>query len=116
MREAGCLFCGIAARSIPADIVGEADGLLAFKDLHPQAPTHLLIIPTDHIPSLNELTAGHTSLIGDAMQFINRLARQYRVSETGYRVVLNSGAQAGQSVPHLHFHLLGGRVLQWPPG
>ena len=116
MQEPGCLFCRIAARTVPADIVAEADGLLAFKDIHPQAPTHLLVIPTEHIPSLNDLSLSHTTLMGQAIHFMNRLARQYRVSDTGYRVVLNTGAQAGQSVPHLHFHLLGGRAFQWPPG
>ena len=115
MSAAECLFCRIASRSLPADIVAEAEGLLAFKDLHPQAPTHLLIIPTEHIPSLSEITEAHTTLIGQAVHFANRLARQYQL-QPGYRLVINSGAQAGQSVWHLHFHLLGGRVLRWPPG
>ncbi|PIQ84255.1 MAG: histidine triad nucleotide-binding protein [Candidatus Omnitrophica bacterium CG11_big_fil_rev_8_21_14_0_20_63_9] len=115
MSDGGCLFCRIAKRTVPSDIVGEADGLLAFRDIHPQAPTHLLIIPTEHVPSLADVSGAHTTLLGNAMQFANRLARQYQLG-SGYRIVVNSGAQAGQSVWHLHFHLLGGRAFQWPPG
>ena len=112
---ADCLFCRIANRTIPADVVGEANGLLAFKDVNPKAPTHLLIIPTEHIPTLSDLTESHTALVGNAVHFANRLARQYQLA-SGYRLVVNCGAEAGQSVWHLHFHLLGGRPLQWPPG
>ena len=116
MSETDCLFCRIASRTVPADIVGEADGLLAFKDIHPQAPTHLLIIPTEHIPSLADATESHAALLGKAMQFADRLARQFRLLPDGYRLVLNCGAQAGQSVWHLHPPLLGGRPMRWPPG
>ena len=116
MSEAECLFCRIATRKIPAEIVGEADGLLAVKDINPQAPTHLLIIPTEHIPTLADAAAGHTTLLGDALHFANRLARQCQLMQGGYRVVINCGAGAGQSVWHLHVHLLGGRALRWPPG
>lgn len=112
---ADCLFCRIADRTLPADVVGEANGLLAFKDVNPKAPTHLLIIPTEHIPTLSDLTDSHTTLVGNAVHFANRLARQYQLA-AGYRLVVNCGAGAGQSVWHLHFHLLGGRPLQWPPG
>ena len=112
---ADCLFCRIANRTLPADVVGEANGLLAFKDVNPKAPTHLLIIPTEHIPTLSDLTESHTALVGNAVHFANRLARQYQLA-SGYRLVVNCGAEAGQSVWHLHFHLLGGRPLQWPPG
>jgi histidine triad (HIT) family protein len=110
-----CLFCRIAQRTLPADVVAETDTLLAFRDINPQAPTHLLIIPKEHLPSLADATEAHIPLLGSAVQFANRLARQHRLS-AGYRVVANCGAQAGQSVWHLHFHLLGGRTLQWPPG
>ena len=113
---ADCLFCRIVTRSLPADIVAEADGLLAIKDINPKAPTHLLIIPTEHIPTLAETTDAHTSLLGNALHLANRLARQYQLTQSGYRVVVNCGAQAGQSVWHLHLHLLGGRALGWPPG
>lgn len=110
-----CLFCRIVSRELPADIVGETDTLLAFKDVNPQAPVHLLLIPKEHIASVSDITEAHTSLVGQAVQFANRLARQYQL-EAGYRVVINCGPQAGQSVFHFHLHLLGGRVLRWPPG
>lgn len=116
MGPADCLFCRIATRSLPADIVGEAEGLLAFTDSNPQAPTHLLIIPTEHIPSLSDLTPTHTMLLGNAVHFASRLAQERRVASSGYRLVVNCGAGAGQSVWHLHFHLLGGRPFRWPPG
>lgn len=115
MRELQCLFCRIAGRQVTAEIVGEMDGLLAFKDTNPQAPTHLLIIPTEHIATLADATEADTNLLGRTMQFANRLARQCQLMD-GYRVVVNCGAQAGQSVLHLHAHLLGGRPMQWPPG
>jgi len=111
-----CLFCRIVKRTVPAQIVAEEDGLLAFKDVNPQAPTHLLIIPTEHITTLAETTEVHTTLLGQALHFANRLAKDHQLSPAGYRVVINCGSQAGQSVWHLHFHLLGGRALRWPPG
>lgn len=110
-----CLFCRIVNRQVPAQIVAEEGDLVAFKDINPQAPTHLLIIPKEHITSLAETTEAHTTLMGNALQFTNRLAKKFQLGE-GYRVVINSGAQAGQSVWHLHLHLLGGRALTWPPG
>ena len=116
MSASECLFCRIASRMIPADIVAEAEGLLAFKDIHPQAPVHLLIIPTEHIPTLADATEAHADVLGRTLQFANRLARQYQLVPSGYRIVINCGAQAGQSVWHIHFHLLGGRAFQWPPG
>ncbi len=116
MSEAACLFCRIANRTLPADIVAETDDLLAFKDSNPQAPTHLLIIPTEHIPTVADATDAHTTLMGNAIHFANRMARQYQLTQPGYRLVLNCGAGAGQSVFHLHWHLLGGRPLRWPPG
>ena len=115
MGDPGCLFCRIAQRAVPADIVGEDDALVAFKDINPQAPTHVLVIPREHVASIAEATERHTQMLGRMIQFANRLARQYQLS-AGYRLVLNCGAQAGQSVWHIHLHLLGGRALQWPPG
>lgn len=115
-EPSGCLFCRIASRQLPAKLVGEADGLLAFQDVDPQAPTHLLIIPTEHLPTLADAGEGHAKLLGQALLFANRLARQYGLHQSGYRLVINSGAQAGQSVWHLHVHLLGGRPMRWPPG
>ena len=116
MSDANCLFCRITNRVVPADIVAEVDGLLAFTDIHPQAPTHLLIIPTEHIPTLADASESHTLLLGRAVHFANRLARERRLTEHGYRLVVNCGAEAGQSVWHLHWHLLGGRPMTWPPG
>lgn len=116
MGAGECLFCRIVSRELPADIIAEVDGLLAFRDINPQAPTHLLIITKEHLPSLAEATDAHTVLLGNAIQFANQLARQHRLTETGYRLVINCGAQAGQSVWHLHLHLLGGRPMRWPPG
>ena len=115
MSGAACLFCRIVARSLAAEIVAETDELLAFKDIHPQAPTHLLLIPKEHIAMLADVTESHALLMGKTVLFANRLARQYQL-EAGYRLVANCGAQAGQSVWHLHVHLLGGRPLGWPPG
>ena len=115
MAGSDCVFCRIANRSLPAEILGEADGLVAFKDLHPQAPTHVLIIPTEHIPTVADVTEAQTALMGKAVHFANRLARQYQLA-SGYRLVINCGAQAGQYVWHLHLHLLGGRPMAWPPG
>ena len=116
MTSAECLFCRIAGGTIPADIVAETGEFLAFTDIKPQAPTHLLIIPLEHIPTLSDATERHTTLLGNAIHFTNRLARQFRLDEAGYRVVVNCGPQAGQTVYHLHLHLLGGRPFQWPPG
>ena len=116
MSAAECLFCRIVNRSLPAQIVAEAEGLLAFADIHPQAPTHLLVIPTEHIPSLADLTPAHTMLMGQTVQFAARLAREQQLGSSGYRLVVNCGAGAGQSVWHVHVHLLGGRPFRWPPG
>ncbi len=113
---ADCLFCRIASRTLPAEIVAEADGLVAFKDINPQAPTHVLIIPTEHISALSDVGEAHTALLGKAMHLANRLAKQFGIASSGYRIVVNCGAGAGQSVWHLHFHLLGGRSMRWPPG
>ena len=114
--ESECLFCRIISKSVPAEIVAEAPDLIAVKDIHPQAPTHLLVIPKEHIPTLADATGAQTPILGKALQFANQLARDLALVAAGYRVVVNCGAGAGQSVWHLHFHLLGGRPLQWPPG
>ena len=115
MIDAACLFCRIAGRQMKANIVAETDDLVAITDINPQAPTHLLIIPKAHIPTLADATEGHTALLGNALALTNRLARTHQITN-GYRVVINNGAPAGQSVFHLHVHLLGGRSFQWPPG
>ena len=116
VSTAECLFCRIVSRTVPADVTGEAEGFVAIKDIHPQAPTHFLIIPTVHIPTLADVSDTQAPLLGRALQFANRLAQEARLTDGGYRVVINCGAGAGQSVWHLHMHLLGGRPLRWPPG
>lgn len=116
MGEGECLFCRIVARTLPAEIIAEAEGLIAIRDIHPQAPTHLLILPKEHLPTLADATDAQIPLLGRALQFANRLAKQLKLVASGYRVVVNCGAGAGQSVWHVHFHLLGGRPFQWPPG
>ena len=116
MAEVECLFCRIAQRQLNAKIVATEDGLLAFEDINPQAPVHLLIIPTDHIPSVADVSAAQTNLLGRALVFANRLAKERQLLPDGYRLVVNCGPQAGQTVFHLHVHLLGGRAMRWPPG
>ncbi|HOJ57417.1 MAG TPA: histidine triad nucleotide-binding protein [Bacillota bacterium] len=110
-----CLFCKIARKEIPADIVYEDDDVLAFRDIRPQAPVHVLVIPKRHIATLADLTQEDKDVMGHVTLVASRLARDLGVSE-GYRVVINCGKDAGQTVFHIHMHLLGGRSLGWPPG
>jgi len=109
-----CLFCKIAAGEIPAEIVKKTDQFVAFRDISPQAPTHVLVIPTYHVASLND--AKDPDLLGRMLAFARDLARELGIAERGYRVVLNTNPDGGQTVFHLHVHLLGGRVMKWPPG
>jgi histidine triad (HIT) family protein len=111
-----CLFCAIVAGEIPATLVGETDQVLAFRDINPQAPTHVLVIPKAHYPDLAALAAADSGLLGALVAEARRVAAAEGISDTGYRVVFNTGEQAGQTVPHVHAHLLGGRSLGWPPG
>ena len=111
-----CLFCRIVQRKLPADIVAEDTEVLAFKDVNPQAPTHLLIVPKTHIPTVAALTDANASLMAQTVLMANHLADRSGITQTGYRLVVNCGPQAGQSVAHLHVHLLGGRPMRWPPG
>ena len=113
---AGCLFCRIARRELPAKILFEDDRVLAFDDLRPQAPVHVLVIPKTHIASLNDAPEGSEALLGELLLAARRAARDKGIAETGYRVVLNTGRDSGQEVLHIHFHVLGGRRLHWPPG
>ena len=113
---AECLFCAIAAGEIPATRVLETDRILAFRDINPQAPTHVLVIPKEHHPTVEALAAADAGLLGEVITGAHRVAEEEGVSETGYRVVFNTGAQAGQTVFHVHGHVLGGRLLAWPPG
>ena len=111
-----CLFCRIAAREIPADIVRESEGLVAFRDVNPQAPTHILLIPKEHVTSVAELSDHHSGVLADIMQAAAQLARADGIADSGWRLVTNVGPDSGQTVFHLHFHLLGGRAMGWPPG
>ena len=109
-----CIFCQIVAGKLPAQIVFQTAEVTAFRDLHPQAPTHILVVPNRHIATLAEAQAADTPLLGALLAGAAEAAR--RDGLTGYRVVVNNGSEAGQSVWHLHLHLLGGRRMTWPPG
>jgi len=110
-----CLFCRIVAGEIPSKKVHEDDEVVAFHDVNPQAPVHVLVIPRRHVASLSEATSEDGELLGKLLLTVRRLAKDLEIGE-GYRVVTNCGASAGQSVFHIHFHLLGGRPMGWPPG
>jgi histidine triad (HIT) family protein len=109
-----CLFCKIVRGDIKGDVVYQTPSLLAIRDINPQAPTHVLVLPTEHIESLNE--AGDPSALGDLLLAAREVARRERIDVRGYRVVINNKAESGQTVPHLHLHVLGGRAMRWPPG
>lgn len=111
-----CIFCRIADHEIPVKAVYEDDMIIAFPDVNPVAPVHVLIIPKEHVPGIPALTESNIGTVTRIWEVIPRLAVELGVAESGFRVVVNSGEAAGQSVPHLHFHLLGGRTLGWPPG
>lgn len=111
-----CLFCKIIAGDIPSAKVYEDDKVYAFRDIEPQAPVHILIIPKMHIASANELTEENASIVGHIFAVAAKIAKDEGIAEGGYRIVNNCGEDGGQTVKHLHFHMLGGRSLQWPPG
>jgi histidine triad (HIT) family protein len=113
---ADCLFCKIARRDIPASIVHETDDLLAFRDVGPQAPVHVLVIPKRHVATLDDFEPADAALAGRLLLAAAELARREGIAEQGYRTVMNCNADGGQSVFHVHLHLLGGRRLGWPPG
>ena len=115
-QASNCVFCRIAAREAPADIVEATDNVVAFRDVHPKAPTHVLLIPREHVESAAELTSDHAGVLSELFGVAAHVAKAERVDRTGWRLVTNVGPQAGQSVFHLHFHLLGGRSMTWPPG
>ena len=116
MKPPSCLFCEIVEKRIPADIIFEDNDLLAFKDIHPVAPQHYLLIPKQHLTSLNEFNEDHIFLGGKLLYRAAALAKELKFDEEGYRLVSNCQTSAGQSVFHLHFHLLAGRNFHWPPG
>ncbi len=111
-----CLFCKMVAREMQPDIVYENDDVLAFRDVNPQAPVHILVIPKQHISTINDLQPEHNELIGKLYQVARQVAQQEEISERGYRTLINCNAEAGQTVFHIHMHLLGGRPMGWPPG
>lgn len=111
-----CLFCKLVARDIPADIVFEDEDVIAFRDIAPQAPTHILIIPKRHISTLNDLTEEDCALVGRLQFTAQKIAKEVGIAEDGYRVVMNCNEDGGQTVYHIHMHLLGGRSMTWPPG
>jgi len=111
-----CLFCRIAAGEIPAKKVHEDADVVAFHDINPQAPTHVLVIPRKHIPSLDDLTEGDAATVGTTIVRASQIARELRLHDDGYRIVINNGEGAGQTVFHIHVHVLGGRPFGWPPG
>ena len=110
-----CIFCEIAAGRMQADIVYEDNDVVAFKDIHPRAPVHLLVIPREHIPSHHDMTEQHRSLFGHIHWVTKQLADDHGIAESGYRTIFNCGRDGGQEVWHIHLHLLGGRPLAWPP-
>lgn len=115
--EQQCVFCSIIAGDLPAEVVYRDDQVVAIKDNNPQAPVHVLIITREHnLESLNDASRLDASLLGHALYTAAKVANQMDIAESGYRVVVNTGEGAGQSVPHLHLHVLGGRKLGWPPG
>jgi len=111
-----CIFCKIANGKIPSDKVYENENVYAFRDLDPVAPTHVLIVPKEHIKSLDEMEDANQSLLGEMMLTAKKIAKSEGLSEAGYRVVNNIGKAGGQSVDHFHLHVVGGRNMQWPPG
>lgn len=111
-----CLFCKIAAGDIPAKILHADDEAVAFRDIDPKAPTHVLVIPREHIATVNDLRQEHESMVGRLFTIARQVARDDGLADDGYRLVMNCGEGAGQSVFHMHLHLLGGRRLSWPPG
>ena len=113
---ADCLFCKIIERKIPASIVYEDDRVLAFNDINPQAPTHILLVPKRHIATLNEVGTEDDRLVGELVRRAALLAKERGISDAGFRTVFNTNSGAGQSVFHIHLHLLGGRPMHWPPG
>jgi histidine triad (HIT) family protein len=116
MNSSDCLFCKIVAGEIPADIIFESDDTIAFRDINPQAPTHALIIPRRHVATINDLEDGDEALVGNLFLAARKIAADEGIADAGYRVAMNCNEAAGQTVFHLHLHILGGRKMGWPPG
>jgi histidine triad (HIT) family protein len=113
---ADCLFCKIANKELDSEIVKESNTLTAFRDINPAGPTHVLVVPKQHISSAAEIDASHGDLLAEMFETLRTIASEEGIDDGGYRIVTNVGPDAGQSVHHLHFHLLGGREMKWPPG
>lgn len=111
-----CIFCKIVSGDIPSAKIYEDEQVIAFRDINPQAPAHILVVPKRHIPGVNDLATADEALVGHVYSVVAKLVQELGIAESGYRVVVNSGENGQQSVPHLHFHVLGGRLLAWPPG
>ncbi len=111
-----CLFCNIVNKEIESNFIFEDEYLIAFHDINPKAPTHLLIVPKKHIATINEVTIEDTSLVGHMVRVAKQLAASHQLAEDGYRLVFNVNKAGGQDVYHIHLHLLGGRQMSWPPG
>ena len=116
MSDPDCLFCKIIAGDVLADIIYESDTAIAFRDINPRAPTHVLIVPREHIATINDINPEQEAIVGSLFSAARDIAAQEGISDDGYRAVMNCNAAAGQTVFHLHLHLLGGRILGWPPG
>ena len=116
MSETSCIFCRIVSGAIPAQVVHRDAEVTAFRDINPQAPVHILVIPNRHLASLDQAGPEEAALLGTLLHTAAAIARDQGVAESGYRVVVNTGQAAGQSVAHVHLHILGGRALAWPPG
>ncbi len=116
MAEQDCIFCRVVADEVRADVIFQDDRCVAFRDINPQAPVHVLVIPREHIESLEDAGRGDEAVLGHILRVAARVANDEGLTESGFRTVINTGAGAGQSVLHLHLHILGGRALSWPPG
>lgn len=116
MSESTCLFCRMISKEIPTDFVYQDEYAIVIRDINPQAPTHLLVIPIEHVESLDDASKKHEPVLGHLLRVAARVANDEGLAESGYRTVINTGAGAGQSVFHLHIHVLGGRSMTWPPG
>ncbi|HEX2923372.1 MAG TPA: histidine triad nucleotide-binding protein [Chloroflexota bacterium] len=111
-----CIFCKIVAREIPSNIVFQDENVVAFRDINPQAPVHIVLVPAQHLSSLLDIRPENSHLIGDLTYVATVLAEREGIAKSGFRLVMNCGPDAGQTVDHIHMHLLGGRAMQWPPG
>ncbi|MGL5244573.1 MAG: histidine triad nucleotide-binding protein [Sarcina sp.] len=111
-----CIFCKIATGEIPSNKIYEDDKVIAFHDISPEAPVHVLVIPKEHIDSVNRINENNSEIVAHIFTVINKIVRELNIHESGYRVVTNCGQNGGQTVGHIHFHVLGGRDLKWPPG